>query len=280
MPKIALFILLVGLVACSGPTPTATLPPPTLTTVPTLTVTFTPTATLTLTPEPTATATLTKTPVPHPAQVFAEPLLASIAGRKPDYHDEFSNLKSGWESNIFSDPCCSGFTYYQEGEYVLVAASPLKPGQPNGRNAVWGDNRTIIPSIRNYVLEIEQRWVSGRGDVILFLCDGTECFNLWLPDSAGMDLFLESMASTNRLELGQCRDRNLTWPPDQIVKIRVVKMGQELAVFANDQPACYGNIPAKYHYRLNLIRLRVDNLGTDAPAEVHWDNLKVWVLNP
>ena len=277
MPKISLFILLLALVACSGPTLTAT-PPPTATASPAPTVTLTPTATLTLTPEPTATA-ITKTPAPHPAQVFAEPMIASIAGRKPDYHDEFSNVKSGWESNIFRDPCCSGFTYYQEGVYVVVA-SPLQPGQPDGWNWAWGNNQTIIPGISNYVFEIEQHWVSGRGLVSLFLCDGTECFNLWLPDSGGMDLALESLAGTNRLELGQCMDRNLSWPPDQILKIRVVKMGQELAVFANDQPACYGNIPAKYHYRLNLIQLRVGNLGTTAPAEVHWDNLKVWVLKP
>jgi hypothetical protein len=239
---------------------------------------FTPTATLTR--QPTATASIIPTPTPHPALVFAEPLLASIAGQKPDYHDEFSNLKSGWESNIFRDPCCSGFTYYQDGVYVVVA-SPPQPGQPDGWNWAWGNNQTIIPGISNYVFEIEQRWVSGSGLAGISLGRDVDNFSVRLssPDAC-FDFRRESIYPERKREYFN----GLTIPQVQSlyepVTLTIVKKGREISLFVNRQPLYYLLLTEKDQPKFNFIELRVGNTSAQTQAEVHWDNLKVWVLQP
>jgi hypothetical protein len=54
------------------------------------------------TPGPTRTSAPTRTPAPtstpttHPARTFAEPILAAIADRPPDFEDDFSTGGRGW----------------------------------------------------------------------------------------------------------------------------------------------------------------------------------------
>lgn len=69
-------------------TPTFTLFPPTSTPV------LSPSPTLTLTPRPTP----TNTPIPAWVTNFAEPILAAIKDRKPDFQDDFGPDTKGWVS--------------------------------------------------------------------------------------------------------------------------------------------------------------------------------------
>jgi hypothetical protein len=111
-------------------TPTSTTRP---TRTPTQTPTSTPTARPTVTPTPTSTPTTrptvtptpttrpTRTPTPQPAWVtdFAEPILAAIAERTPDFEDDFSTPDGGWN---LSEWCADlgRRLNYENGEMTML----------------------------------------------------------------------------------------------------------------------------------------------------------------
>ena len=76
---------------------------PTITTTPTSTVTTTATITPTRTPFPTATVT----PIPTWVTEFAEPILAAIQDRTPDFQDDFSQDQGWIHKNNSKLPWCS-----------------------------------------------------------------------------------------------------------------------------------------------------------------------------
>lgn len=289
-----LLIFAFALAACAQatplPTPTAL---PTASDSPTPTETLTPPPTFTTTLEPTtATATMTKTPTPHPAQVFAEPFLTFIAGRPPTFQDDFSQAGQGWRKwndLPLTGNCETGDVGYEQGEYVLRAEA----GACNrvfGNNQLFADPAPVVMS--NYVAEIELRWVRGDGIVNWMLCDAWnvevgafDCLDLHLQSQDGwLDLYAEKIYFRNKpeqpqpgVELGTAASgANFSQP----VVLTVVKHGLELAIFVNQRPVLYGKLSAAQPLRLNYVELRLANGSSQNPAEVHWDNLKVWVLNP
>jgi hypothetical protein len=280
-----LMALLPALVSCSGGlTPVLPTPSPVFTATFTPTQTVTPTATITLTPSPAPTATVTFTPTPHPAQIFAEPILAFIADRSPDYQDDFSNQRSGWTINpeIADELCCHGSARYLAGEYAVIA-DPLKPSQKSKYdfNYAWGTNEKIIPALSNYVLQIEQYWASGTGYDALFLCHKEDCFEVRLWSAPRLDFWGESVFPerpeqqyVSNLKIPQIKSVN------QPTSIMLIKKGLEIAIYINNLPVCYLSIPEKYDRKMNSIQLRLANDSAQNPAEVRWDNLKIWVLNP
>jgi len=87
-------------------------------------------------PQPTA------TPTPRPslaeeARAFAEPILAAIADRPPDYKDDFSDPGSGWSLRQSTE----GEARYEDGEYVAVAAPDYWSG---------GDS-SLLPEFSDFV---------------------------------------------------------------------------------------------------------------------------------
>jgi hypothetical protein len=166
----------------------------------------------------------------------------------------------------------------------VAIAEPAKPGQLDGFNWAWGSNDKLFPAMSNYVIEIEQRVVSGRSLAGIYLCDDIdlECFNtrLWSPDIL-LDFWGESLHS-ERPRHEFLTQLPLSWVTDlgQPTTLMVVKKGLEIAVYVNRQLAYYLLLDEKYQRRLDFIQLRVGNDSVDTAAEVHWDNLKIWVLNP
>ncbi len=285
MRRMALLLMFAFvLVACAQaaplPIPTA-LPTASASPAPTETLTTTPTPTFV--PEPTATATITQTPTPHPAQTFAAPFLTFIAERPPRFQDDFSQTGQGWRkwSDLrLSGNCERGEVGYEQGEYVLRA-------EAGACNRVFGNNllaaETGRPVMSNYVAEIELRWIRGDGMVNWMLCDawsvdvGVEgCLVLSLQSQDGwLDLYAEKVY--RRIELGAAASGADFSQP---VILTVVKHGLELAVFVDQRPMLYRKLSAEQALRLNYVELRLANNSAKNPAEVHWDNLKVWVLNP
>jgi tetratricopeptide (TPR) repeat protein len=93
------------------PTPEST-PIPSQTTSPTSPPTITPTFTRT-------SIAYTPTATPPPAWVtdFAEPILAAITGRQPDFQDDFSDKSGGWTTASF---CANwGYLNFDDGELTI-----------------------------------------------------------------------------------------------------------------------------------------------------------------
>jgi len=188
-----------------------------------------------------------------------------------------------------SGNCERGEVGYEQGEYVLRA----EPGACNrvfGNNQLFADPTPVVMS--NYVAEIELRWVRGDGIVNWMLCDAWnvevgafDCLDLHLQSQDGwLDLYAEKIYFRNKpgqpqpvVELGAAASGVDFSQP---VILTVIKHGLELGVFVGQRPMLYRKLSAERNLRLNYVELRLANNSTPKPAEVHWDNLKVWVLNP
>ena len=282
--SVAVVVLLLGLLLSQIPGRLAIVGSgPILSAVAETTATATPTTVVQATPTG-QTPTEVVSEATAQANAFAEPILNGIAIRPPDYQDDFSNPHSGWETRIESESCCYGSVGYQNGEYVVIA-DPLKPLQiqeSEGWNWARGNNEQIAPGLTDYVLEIDQYWVSESGLTSLHLCDSRgECYSirLWSPD-VSLDFWAESLFSTKpRTEF--VNGLLIPWVTtlNQPTSLMVIKKGLEVAVYANGMPVYYILLPKEYQWRLDFIQLRVGTNSMDFPIEVHWDNLKIWELS-
>jgi hypothetical protein len=255
------------------PTPTATsTPTPTVTNTPTPTATNTPTPTVTNTPTITPTPTQTYTPTPSPAQrarAFAEPILASIADRPPDYQDDFSNPGSGWGTGT-SDEGQGG---YKDGRYFVLA-------KPNAGFATLGD-----PWFADFVLEVDVHHVSGEGTEdgwFVILRDwrepSTSPHGFYAlkgqPNDGLSHLRMHNRTKDTTTELfGHLRPRiNGAYSTTHVL---VVLKGPWIAVYFNGSPAGIGYDET---YRQGKVGMGAGS-ESGTPIEVHFDNLKIWDIS-
>jgi len=278
-------------------TPTST---PTFTSTPTVTPTPSPTDTPTTTPTDTLTptATPTATPTPDPiveqARTFAGPILAALAGRPPDYADDFGSPGSGWyvgkrikEETGWEE----GEAGYAEGEYFVVAAPAYFP-QESGRVTCQSGQRSPNLQVSDFVLKVDGRFVAGdEGSWQVH-------FRGWSDSAADQDGQYVVMVGPNgwlnlvRFEgvpsvkppvaqdfkLGQRRGR-LMKRGDEANHLQIVARGPQIAVYMNGVPVLYTE-DAGYtgRFKSGWVSLVVCNSG-DVPMRAHWDNLKVWDIS-
>jgi len=246
--------------------------------------TATPKSLLTATPTPTRTpgsmatpASLpTATPIPRPSvadqvRAFAEPILAAIADRPPDYKDDFSDPGSGWSLRRSTE----GEAGYEDGEYVAVAA----PGYASG-----GDS-SLLPELSDVVLEIDVRFVSGD--------DGNWAVGLrrrWENQTVGYGVMVRPSrqeVEINRRGVGEKWWTTLTSVRKPFIKpgyetnhLQIIAKGPQIAVAVNGEWATLVADPG-YTTQLEKGRIRLDAGNEDggAPLRVHFDNLKIWIIS-
>lgn len=273
-----------------SPPAEATMPPASTrspTSMPTLTPTstHTPIPTSTMTPSPTATATVD--PMPLQARAFAEPILASIAERPPDFADDFENPASGWTVGMQVEMESGGErgdTGYADGEYFMVA----NPGHFPANGPEWTCNNgyaSSMPLVSGFVLEIDGRFVSGGGPGSWQLQFGRwadpqgECleeYNAMVEVDGSMNLVKFTYAPDAQVDLARRRG----WPVNSGAaanRVQFVFHGSELAVYVNDHPYLYARDADFQAHLLGEISLGLCNSG-DEPLRSQWDNIKVWAL--
>ncbi len=238
--------------------------------------TFTPT--VSSTPIPTATRsprpTWTATPLPEWVMGFAEPILASIADRAPDFQEDFSeegpiwffeevacpnngcslsdgalsmvaypvDNKDGWASQPF--PCCSGFKTF----VMRVDVNTEKLSGENAANIAYSDvrrdgGRSTVVFEYNFELKSGRRWYSLIGPSGMY----------------GVDT-------------GQLSG---SVPPQ--ITFTLISMGSRFAVYLNDIPVTFGEYSGGQHQPEFSLRAWAD--GGGGPALVEYDNLMIWNLD-
>ncbi len=217
-----------------------------------------------LTVTPTVFVPPTITPTPHPAQIFAEPILKIIANRPPDIADDFSNPNSGWAR-------LNNANYTEEGSYS-ISDSPS-----GGCGAV----RRFPPlEINNFVLEIDERIVSGgQGEWMLALnavVGGGYAlsggYGININTSGGIRiteprvLIQYTYASTQGVFIKE--GLNVT------NHVQVIRKGSQVAAFVNEIPALIIT-DTRFNNALEIMFLACADTGS---IRAEFDNLKIWNL--
>ncbi len=246
---------------CSG----GELPRPISTATPTKmqTVTSTPTRIAILTPFPT---NLKAAPIPLWVIDFADPIIAAVANRKPDFQDDFS-LNRGWR-NVMSGVIRPLYAERYDGMLFLKLPERTKASILYNSNI----NR------RNFVLTLDLR------------------FNHDQPDDTVRFQFDQSSDQSVAFDLSNNRNWKVHWGfqdnwqsmagiyehfPPEYIPVTIIMRGTQCAVYLNNDPLTYLNncrtSPApQSHGWVASFRLLRDNGNAVA---VNFDNFKLWDLD-
>lgn len=241
------------------------------------------------TPTPQPTATPTPDPLAEQARAFAEPILTAIAGRPPDYQDDFSDPGSGWDVGTRDEKETGwegGETGYADGEY-FVRASPAYNVTEWGRITCNSGGSWALPEFSDLVIEVDGRFVSGeRGDWQVHLRDGREQ-TLATEASGGYAVSISSDGSVN---ISRYETRNESGETSSLFDARgsfvkrgfetnhlqIIARGAQIAVLVNGQLVAFATDPDPFER--GTVGLVVCNVG-DVPLEARWDNLRLWDIS-
>lgn len=225
-----------------------------------------------ITPVPTRTATATSLPqypqaTPAPAWVteFADPILAAVADRRPDFQDDFSEHR-GWFNSI------SGIYGNFPAERTDGKLFLRLPEQTDD-SALF--NLKLNRS--NFVLTLELRFFHDQ------------------PADAVRFQFVQSPDHIVAFDLTNNRNWSFQWGtqqnprstsgiyehfPPEFIPVTVILHGTQCAVFLNDDPLAYADhcatspaSPNKWKVTFHLIR------DTPQAVVVNFDNVKLWDLD-
>lgn len=233
---------------------------------------FIPTGSSTPIPSVAPRPTTTATPVPGWVTDFAEPILAAIADRPPDFQEDFTQVGPGWYLEMVN---CPGNGCAISDGVLSIAAFPVdhkdawaqqpfprlgfkafvmrvdvntaKLGGENAANIAYSDSMVengIFSTVFEYDFELKsnRRWYSLIGPSGMYGGGNGQ-----LPRSV---------------------------PP--LITFTLLSRGSKIAVYLNDVPVTFGeNAGGQYQAEFSL-NAWSDGSGT---ARVEYDNLKIWNLD-
>jgi predicted Ser/Thr protein kinase len=216
------------------------------------------------TPGPTRTSAPTRTPAPtstpttHPARTFAEPILAAIADRPPDFEDDFSTGGHGWRS-------CESYRIENGSLEISVPEGETFGGAQHSQ--MWASDFVFQMDARADVLERDSNVGILLRENILF--GGSYSVSLF-PQLRGRWMIYDHVDGTD-LAQGSAPD---VVAMGQWMKVVIIARGSQFAVFVNDQPIDYfvdDTIPDGQN------ALSASG-GGGGRADVKFDNVKFWNL--
>jgi serine/threonine-protein kinase len=197
----------------------------------------------TVTPTPTARPTAIPTRAPSWVTDFAEPILAAIAGREPDFQDDFSTKAGGW---VLRDNCYAWRAKYENG-VLLLSSCYVK------RERTWYDD---------FVAEVEGRFVSVASQEASWSISFGQSGYGW--DSVGITYgggIWDCPATRQRARSGAQSNR-----------LVLIGKGPQIAAYINGVPVCFKEREVRRGYL--MLQSRITGYGED--NVVAFDNLKVW----
>jgi hypothetical protein len=225
----------------------------------------TPSPTVPPTVKPSSTTRPTPTSTPPPAWVtdFAEPILASIAGREPDFQDDFSTKAGGWE--MVWPWVCSEMKYV-DAELVLSECKM--------RRSMW---------YTDFVAEMDARFLTdshaeaGQPDWdITFRCEDPTCSN---GNAYKLEFYFDGGVRASVRVFGS----DQIWPSIgntplsgasraglNTNHILVIVKDQEIALLVNGQPSLRVEVEPRW---LN------GGMAWGANGAVAFDNIRIWDIS-
>jgi hypothetical protein len=217
-------------------------------------------------------------------RAFAEPILAAIADRPPDYGDDFSDPASGWERGAFvADGWEQGERDYVDGEYfVSTVPAKLRPQEPDRAPTCASGMPIGLRQFSDMVFEIEGRFVEvqdGGWQVQLFRVSeaDTKYVVAFRPESQ-VNIFT-IVNGENFSDLAEMRGLPIRGELETN-HVKIVAVGPQIALYVNGEPALFGTEPYfdEQHADGGEVSLTVCN-SADTPLEARWDNLKIWDIS-
>ncbi len=227
-------------------------------------------------PQPNATPTVD--PIDAQVRAFADPILSTISKRAPDYSDDFSNPRSGWDSGPRPHQGTGhedGEVGYVDGEYFIQASRAQFPHPSGGLVTCQGASSGRLPALSDFALRVSGRFVAVEtGDwQIAYRGDSHGGYAAtFKPEGEVHILRNGSGGGTVSLAGRQVPAMNGGL---QANTVQIVARGNQMAVMVNGAPAVIA-VDAAYRQGGRL-GLTVCNFGSSA-LRVHWDNLAIWRL--
>jgi hypothetical protein len=219
---------------------------------------------------PTRIPTATTAPVPSWVAEFANPILIKLAGRQPDYKDDFSGFNQGWfylipESQI-------------NPHYAQILGGVLTLKIPNGKET--RDAMVYNPKLahQNFVLSFDFKFGKTQpNDVLRFQFSQTTGQSVWLDLSKNEDWSFDWGLH------GQENSASGTYyyfSPERI-NVAIIMQGNECAVYLNHDPLDHmDNCRDDPNARLSSMAMSLHLLSTTGhDASVTIDNMKFWNLD-
>jgi serine/threonine protein kinase len=242
---------------------------------PTVTVAAQIAATAVTQPSPTilptsTTAVPTDNPVEQ-ARAFADPILAAIANRPPDYADDFSDSSSGWPSGSLTNGSEWG---YEDGAYVIVASYP--------QGCCVSVQSNSVPFFSDFVMELDTRYASEESGAWTVLFREQHGPNVTFPDHFGFSVFHDGSYRIwkNINQTGINLKETIFTPafmPDQVGNhLTIVAHGSQFAFFLNDEPLWFIDDESLLEGRFSL---SAEGWDEDSPLRVQFDNLEIWDIS-
>jgi len=219
----------------------------------------------------------TGTPTPAPgssaeqARAFAEPILAAIADRPPDYEDDFGDPSSGWP--IGPDPD-GGERGYKDGAYYILA-------QYDHGIGVWPDHELWFSDL---VLEVDAQFVSGewgKWGVIFRNWPGTieqpgnaEYSVAFYPDGA-FDVG-KNVRRVHMDLLGYSVHAPTFEQGFETNRLTIIAQGPQIAFYVNGEPLWFVHDESSSR---GAIELCAASLIDNTTLRVQFDNLKIWDIS-
>jgi hypothetical protein len=227
-------------------------------------ITDLPTPTAEATPTPMPTAILAPSPTADQARAFGDPILAAIAGRAPDFEDDFSDPGSGW-----IDQGAEGHGGYISGEYFLSIAI--------AEHDVWICSTNYgIPNLSDMVLEYDVRFVTEQVDgetrVTLHSQGGTGFILSVRPDGEVRLGWAPGPALYSELVTQRVSPASL----DAEKHLQIIVRGSEIAVYVDDQPLIYSDTSSIEGFPSSGAIWFDASTRESETFEVRLDNLRIW----
>jgi len=203
------------------PTATLTAPPPSATLTfhpPTATPTV-PSPTPTLAPTSTPRPTRTSTPKPAWVTNFAEPILAAIANRRPNFQDDFSDRSGGWTATM---EYCASRLKFTGGEMVVSSCHVSRQ--------MW---------YADFVAEMDGRFLadsttSRRRWAFHYRIDGTNYSYSFEYDGRVQAGFEQLGSDSEYIDF-----LGAALPGESVNHMLVIAKGQAFALYVNNRPVAY-----------------------------------------
>ena len=220
----------------------------------------------------TANATITQQPTSTPANlraeeapVFAEPILADISGRSPDFEEDFSNPNSGWPVTASGSGRYSGTVGYKDGEYFLIA-DPASAQNPHVHS--WLEIPRL--SVSDFVMEFDTNLSSAQSGTIYlhFRTIRKDHYSLNLASDGWVHLATSTIDGDTIL--AETTTNIIT--TSQNVHVRIIAQGSQIALYLNDQLIL---LAREEFVDQGEVILGIWN-GASTPMQVNFDNFKVW----
>ena len=232
-----------------------------------------PTETQTVTPPPTRIAiptpfpaNLKATPIPLWVSDFADPIIAAVANRRPDFQDDFS-LNRRW-FNVMSGVVRPLYAEIHDG--MLFLKLPEKT-----RDSIFYN-----PEInhRNFVLTLDLRFNHDQpDDTVRFQFDQSPDQSIALDLSNNRNWKFQWGFQDNRQSMAGIYEH---FPPEQI-PVTIIMQDTRCAVYFNNDPLTYlsncrtGSTFQSHVWVASFRLLR----NTGRAVIVNFDNLKIWDLD-